>query len=242
MKDKTRLNKYLASCGIGSRRQADEIIKSGVVEVNGKIVGTPGASVTAKDTIKLKGRVITPEKKEYVIFYKPPGYITSVSDEKGRKTIFNILPERLKGLKPAGRLDKDSSGLLILTNDGELIYKLTHPKKRVPKIYSVIAEGRLTGQDLLRLSKGIEIEKGKIAYAEAVITDYPNNRTSLQITLYQGYNRQIRRMLEALGHPVTALKRIAHASIRVSGLKKGQFRHLSPKEVTELNNYLEKCK
>ncbi len=239
--EQIRLNKYLSSCGLGSRRQADELIKAGEVEVNGKKIDTPGVSITEKDVIKVKGKIIKPEKLEYAIFYKPAGYITTVKDEKGRKTIFDILPEKLSGLKPAGRLDKDSTGLLILTNDGELIQQLTHPKKQVPKVYSVITEGKVTQEDLNKFSKGIEIEKGKIAYAEAVILDYENSQTFLQMTLYQGYNRQIRRMLDEVGHPVKALKRISHASIQVAGLKKGQFRYLKPKEVKELKNYLKKC-
>lgn len=238
--EQIRLNKYLAQCGFGSRRQADELIKSSVVQVNGKAVDTPGITVTEKDVIKVKGKPVKPEKFEYAIFNKPAGYITSVSDEKGRKTIYDILPEKMKKLKPAGRLDKDSTGLLILTNDGELIQKLTHPKKQVPKVYAVIAEGKVTEEDLHRFYKGIEIEKGKIAYAEAIIVDYSNQQTTLQMTLFQGYNRQIRKMLDAVGHPVAALKRISHANIPVDGLKKGQFRYLKPKEVKELKNYLVK--
>lgn len=240
MLEPIRLNKYLSSCGVASRREADELIKAGKVEINGKIINTPGVSVTEKDIIKVKGQIIKLEKPEYVIFNKPPGYITTKSDEKGRKTIYDILPEKFKNLKPAGRLDKDSTGLLILTNDGELIQKLTHPKKRVPKVYSVMAEGKITLQDLTKFSKGIEIEEGKIAYAEAVIIEYANSITTLEMILYQGYNRQIRRMLESIGHNVVALKRIAHANIVVTGLKKSQYRHLNAKEVRDLNNYLNK--
>lgn len=240
--EKIRLNKYLAQCGISSRRQADELIKSGAVEVNGKVIDTPGATVTDKDTIKVKGKVIKPEKLEYAIFNKPAGYITTMSDEKGRKTIFDILPEKLKGLKPAGRLDKDSTGLLILTNDGELIQELTHPKKHVPKVYVVIAEGKVKEEDLYKFAKGIEIEKDKIAYAEAVIVDYSSSQTTLQMTLFQGYNKQIRRMLDAVGHPVAALKRVSHANLTVTGLKKGQFRYLKPREVQGLKNYLSKSR
>lgn len=241
MTEKVRLNKYIADCGIASRRQADELIKSGAVTVNGDVIDTPGVSITSKDIIKVKGKVLKPEKKEYVAFYKPAGYITTTNDEKGRKTIYDILPDRLRNLKPAGRLDKDTTGLIILTNDGELIQKLTHPKKRVPKVYQVIAEGKLNQEDLNKFSKGIELEPGKTAYAEAIIIDYENQQTTLQMTLYQGYNRQVRRMLEVVGHPVAALKRVSHASIQLAGLKKGKFRYISPKEIRELNNYLKKC-
>lgn len=240
MSQKIRLNKYIATCGIGSRRTADELIKSGVVEVNNKIVDTPGVSIAEKDVVKVKGKIIKPEKKEYVIFNKPPGYITSSQDEKGRKTIYDILPDKFKNLKPAGRLDKDSSGLLILTNDGELIQKLTHPKKLVPKVYRVVVEGKIKEPDIIRLKNGIEIEKGKIAYADAFILDYSNTKTTLEITLFQGYYRQIRRMLDKTGHPVISLKRVAHACIELGGLDRGKFKYINKKEIQNLNNYLNK--
>ena len=238
MPQKIRLNKYIASCGIGSRRSADDLIKTGAVRVNDKVVDTPGFSITEKDVVKVKGKIIKPEKKDYVIFHKPPGYITSTEDEKGRKTIYDILPSKLKGLRTAGRLDKDTSGLLILTNDGELIQKLTHPGKHVPKVYRVVAEGRFKEQDLIKFRDGIEIEKGKIAYADAVILDYANSQTTLEMTLFQGYNRQIRRMLDKIKHPVVSLKRISHACIDLTGLERGKYRYLSRKEVQDLNNYL----
>lgn len=242
MQDKIRINKYISSCGFGSRRKADELILSGVVKVNGKTVAAPGMSISENDVVKINDKIIAPEKHEYVIFHKPPGYITTAEDTNGRKTIYDILPEKMKGLKSAGRLDKDSSGLLILTNDGDLIQKLTHPKKHVPKVYKVIAEGKFTEQDLMKFTKGIEIEPGKVAFAEAIILEYANSQTTLQMTLFQGYNRQIRRMLEQLGHPVAVLKRIAHANIEVTGLDKGRYRYLKPKEVQNLKNYLNKHK
>ena len=238
MSQKIRLNKYIASCGLGSRRTADDLIKSGFVEVNGKIIDTPGISVTEDDVVKVKGKFINPKKKEYIVFHKPPGYITSTKDEKGRKTIYDILPEKFRGLKTAGRLDKASTGLLILTNDGELIQKLTHPTKMVPKVYRVTAEGKVTEQDLINFKKGIEIEKGKIAYAEAIILDYSNSRTTMEMVLYQGYNRQIRRMLDKIKHPVISLKRVSHACIEIGGLDRGEFRYINKKEVQNLYNYL----
>ena len=240
MLEKIRLNKYIASCGFSSRRKADESITAGLVEVNGKIVNTPGISITEKDIVKINNKIIKPEKIEYVIFYKPAGYITSAKDEKGRKTIYDILPEKLKKLKPAGRLDKDSTGLLILTNDGEIIQKLIHPKKQIPKVYRVVAEGKITEQDLIKFNKGIKIDNEKIVYADAIILDYSKFQTTLEITLFQGYNRQIRKMSDKIGHPVKSLKRIAHANIGLSGLNKGKFRYLNVREVQDLKNYLKK--
>ncbi len=240
MHRKIRLNKYIASCGVCSRRDADELIKSGVVKVNNKVIDTLSISVSEKDAVKVKDKIIKPEKKDYIIFNKPAGYITSAEDEKGRKIIYDILPEKLRNLKPAGRLDKDSTGLLILTNDGELIQKLTHPKKMVPKVYYVKVEGKVKEQDLINFRKGIELEKGKIAYADAIILDCSKSVTTLEMTLFQGYNRQIRRMLQKTGHKVISLKRTAHACIELGGLEKGKFKYMNKKEIQNLNNYLNK--
>lgn len=237
---KIRLNKYIASSGTTSRRGADELIKEGKVKVNGKIIMTPGIEITEKDVIEVRGQKITAQEKIYIILNKPPGYITTKDDPQNRKIIYNLLPDNLHNLKPAGRLDKDSSGLLILTNDGELIQKLIHPKIRTPKVYKITVEGKVTQQDLSKMQKGIEIEKGKIAYAEAVILDYFKSETTLEIVLYQGYYRQIRRMMDILRHPVITLKRTAHANIVLTGLDRGKYRYLSRQEVEELYNYLKK--
>lgn len=238
MPELIRLNKYIASCGIASRRAADELIKEGRVSVNGKVITEPGLSVTKKDKIEVDKQIIAEEKKIYIVFNKPPGYITTRNDEKGRKTIYENLPENLRTLRAAGRLDKDSTGLLILTNDGELIQKLTHPKAKVPKIYRVTAEGKVTITDLMKFQKGVEIEKGKIAYAEGAVLEYDNNLTTLDLVLYQGYNRQIRIMLDSIGHPVVTLKRIQHGCVNLGGIKKGKFKFMNNKEVENLFKYL----
>jgi len=238
MAETTRLNKYIASCGVASRRGADALIKNGKVKVNGKVVTELGMTITAKDKVEIDKKQVRQERKTYIVFNKPPGYITTRNDEKGRKTIYDNLPEELRTLRTAGRLDKDSTGLLILTNDGELIQKLTHPKAKVPKIYRVVAEGKITINDLHIFEKGLEIEKGQIAYAEAQILDYENNSTTLDMVLYQGYNRQIRKMLDMVGHPVISLKRTQHGSINLGALKKGKFRFMKPKEVDGLVKYL----
>ena len=163
-----------------------------------------------------------------------------MSDEKGRKTIYDILPQEVKDLKPVGRLDKDSTGLLIMTNDGDFINKMTHPSIKIPKVYRVTAEGKMNQQHLLHMAKGIEIEQGKIAYADSAILDYEGKNTVLQIILYQGMNRQIRKMLDSLGFPVISLKRISHGTINIQGLKKGQFKYLKPREVTDLLRQIKK--
>ena len=233
-----RLNKYIASSGLCSRRKADELIEQGVVKVNGKTVTELGYLVQNKDKVFVNNKLIHPSKHEYYRFYKPAGYITTSDDEKGRKTIYDLLPENLMGLKPVGRLDKDSTGLLILTNDGDLINALTHPSVKVPKIYLVTVDSVLTRAELEKLANGVEIEPNKIAYADIQVLNMDNKHTEMQIILYQGMNRQIRKMFEFIGHEVKTLKRIQHATIRLDGLKRGEFKPIKPIQIRELKNFL----
>lgn len=237
-----RINKYIASSGFCSRRKADELIESGRVQVNGKTVTLLGYEIRTKDKVSIDGKTLRVMKLEYYRFYKPTGYITTSDDEKGRKTIYDILPDELKHLRPVGRLDKDSSGLLILTNDGNLVYELTHPSLKVAKVYRVTVDAFLKIEDLEKLAKGIEIEKGKIAYCDCEIIERKKGETLLEITLYQGLNRQIRKMVEHLGYNVVHLKRIRHATIDLVGLKKGQYKPIKPKQIKELKTYLDKIK
>ena len=235
-----RLNKYIAQSGLCSRRKADELIESGVVKVNSKIITELGFSVSSKDKVTVNNKPLQKKSFVYIKYYKPAGYITTKSDEKGRKTIYDILPEEVKDLKPVGRLDKDSTGLLIMTNDGDFINKMTHPSVKIPKVYRVTAEGKMNQQHLLQMAKGIEIEEGKIAYADSMIIDFEGKNTVLQIVLYQGMNRQIRKMLDSLGFPVISLKRISHGTINIQGLKKGQFKYIKPREISDLLKYINK--
>lgn len=238
--EQVRLNKFIASSGLCSRRKADELIEQGLVKVNGKIIKEMGFLVTNKDKVTVKNRPVKKSNLVYIKYYKPAGYITTMSDEKGRKTIYDILPPEVKDLKPVGRLDKDSTGLLIMTNDGDFVNKMTHPSVKIPKIYRVSAEGKMNQNHLLQMAKGIEIEEGKIAYADSMIIDYEGKNTVLQIILYQGMNRQIRKMLDALGFPVISLKRISHGTINIQGLKKGQFKYIKPREISDLLKYIQK--
>lgn len=235
-----RLNKYIALSGICSRRKADELIEGGHVVVNGKVVKELGFQVSEKDKVFVDKKLIHTKKLEYYKFYKPSGYITTADDEKGRKTIYDILPENYKTMKPVGRLDKDSTGLLIMTNDGDLINELTHPSVKVPKIYIVTIDGKINQNQLEQMVKGIEIEKGKIAYAECGVLEISNKSTMLQVVLYQGMNRQIRKMFDFLGFEVLSLKRIQHATISIEGLKKGQIKPIKPIQIRELKRYLAK--
>ncbi len=234
----TRLNKYIASSGLCSRRKADELIESGVVAVNGKKVTELGYLVQEKDKVFVNQKLIRPVKHEYYKFYKPAGYITTCEDEKGRKTIYDLLPQNMYNLKPVGRLDKDSTGLLILTNDGDLINQLTHPSVKVPKIYIVSVDAKMHPHEFEQMSKGIEIEPGKVAYADVTVLEADNKHTMMQIVLYQGMNRQIRKMIEYLGYEVKSLKRVQHATIQIDGLKRGEFKPIKPQQIKELRNFL----
>ena len=233
-----RLNKYIASSGLCSRRKADELIESGIVMVNGKTVTELGYIVNTKDKVFVNKQLIHPVKHEYYRFYKPAGCITTSEDEKGRKTIYDLLPEKLHNLKPVGRLDRESTGLLILTNDGDLINELTHPSAKVPKLYRVAIKGRITQNAIDTMYKGIDIEEGKTAYAQVSVLEIDNSHTVMEILLYQGMNRQIRKMLEFLGYEVTSLKRIQHATLNLDGLKRGEFKPIKPQQIKELRNFL----
>lgn len=241
-----RLNKYIASTGLCSRRKADELIEAGKVGVNGKIVTELGFYVREKDKVTVEGKIVRPQNLEYYRFYKPAGYITTADDEKGRKTIYDIIPPELKHLKPVGRLDKDSTGLLIMTNDGELINAMTHPSLKVPKVYMVTINGRFTESQAKEMLEGIEIvtdsNERKTAYAETLPIEVTNKLSIIQVVLYQGINRQIRKMFAKLGFEVTVLKRVQHAIINLDGLKKGQIKPMKPKQVKQLQNYLAKIK
>lgn len=240
----TRLNKYIASTGICSRRKADELILEEKVRVNENIITELGFYVREKDRVFVEGKLVKPQKLEYYKFYKPAGYITTSEDEKGRKTIYHIIPPELKHLKPVGRLDKDSTGLLIMTNDGELINQMTHPSIKVPKIYMVTINGKFTETQAKELYDGIEIltdnDEKKMAYAETLPIEVSNKSSLIQVVLYQGINRQIRKMFAKLGFEVLVLKRIQHAIITLEGLKKGQIKVIKPKQIKQLKSYLSK--
>ena len=233
-----RLNKYIASSGLCSRRKADELIEQGAVSVNGKPVTEFGYLVQPKDKVFVNKKLISPAKHQYYRFYKPAGYITTRDDDQGRTTIYDLLPENLFSLKPVGRLDKDSTGLLILTNDGDLINELTHPSVKVPKVYLVTINSSIHRHELEQLANGIELEPGKIAYADIQVLDMDSSHTEMEITLYQGMNRQIRKMFKAVGYEVKTLKRIQHATLTLDGLKRGEFKPIKPIQIRELRNFL----
>lgn len=232
-----RLQKILAQAGVASRRKCEELISSGKVEVNGEVVTELGTKADpAKDVITVSGKPIQGENKIYIMFNKPKGVITSASDPKGRK----VVTDYLKGIKervyPVGRLDYDTEGLLLLTNDGEFANLLTHPKHHVPKTYLATVRGVPHGTSLDKLKAGIKLEDGMTAPAEVEYKDIDeeNKQAVISITIHEGRNRQVRRMFDAISHPVERLKRISFGDILLQNLKRGSYRHLTKDEINHL--------
>lgn len=232
-----RLQKFLADAGIASRRKAEKLILEGKVSVNGRIVKELGSKIdTNKDVIKYAGKVIkSANKLIYIMLNKPTGYITTVSDEKGRKTVIDLIDIKTR-LYPVGRLDYNTSGLLLLTNDGDLTYRLTHPKHEVEKKYMVTVQGMPSEKDLDALRKGTDLREFKTSHSMIKVLESSNDRTKLQVVIHEGKNRQVRKMFEHIGCPVIRLKRVAIGKLKIEGLPHGKYRHLSKDEV----NYLKR--
>lgn len=230
-----RINKYLAQCGVASRRECDRLIAEGKVTVNGRLAGL-GDDVNDGDNIKVEGRPVTVKKNEYYLLHKPKGYLCTVSDDKGRKTVMDILGDGVGRVYPVGRLDYDSEGLLILTTDGELAQHLTHPSNEVPKTYLVKVEGRLTEADLNPIRSGIEIDGYVTKKCRAHIVETNKDYTKVELVLREGKNREIRKMFAAIGREVTLLKRTKVGELTLRGLDRGAFRKLTPAEVEYLKS------
>ncbi len=232
-----RLQKVISQAGLASRRQAEKLITEGRVAVNGHVVTELGSKVVInKDKISVDGKLITGEKPVYILLYKPKGVVTTLRDPQGRKTISDFIKDIPQRVYPVGRLDYNTEGLLILTNDGELTHALIHPSKKINKIYSAKISGQASEEKLDLLRAGVQLEDGMTAPAliQRKAYDKIKNETSIEITIHEGKNRQIRRMCEKIGHPVNQLKRIQFAFLTLSGLKRGQYRHLNPIEIEEL--------
>ncbi len=229
-----RLNKFLAACGIASRRDCDKLIAEGRVCVNGK-AAVLGVDVSDSDCVTVDGRQVTLKKNEYYLLNKPKGYLSTVSDEKGRRTVLDLMPDTVGRIYPVGRLDYDSEGLLILTTDGELAQRLTHPSNEVPKTYLVKIEGTLKESDLNPLRSGIEIEGGYVTKkCKAHIVETNKQYTKIHMTITEGKNREIRKMFAAIGREVVLLKRIKVGELTLRGLDRGSWRKLSRQEVEYL--------
>ena len=233
-KDTIRLNKYIANSGICSRREADELITQGLVEVNGKVVTEMGYQVQKTDRVVFDGQSITPEKPVYVLLNKPKGYISTTKDEKARKTVMDLVanasPYRLF---PVGRLDRQTTGLILLTNDGHLTKKLTHPSFGVKKLYHVTLDRKLSVEDLRTIADGVRLEEG-VAEVDSIsyIEGKPKNEIGIEIHI--GWNRVVRRIFKKMGYEVEALDRVIFAGLTKKNIKRGHWRILTEMEVNNL--------
>jgi 23S rRNA pseudouridine2605 synthase len=237
-----RLQKFLANAGVASRRACEKLIVSGAVTVNGKVVNTLGSKVTEQDVICVAGKKIkTLEKKIYYVFNKPKNVIVTMQDTRGRETIADYFKDQEPGLHPVGRLDRETMGLLIVTNDGELTNLLTHPRFHIPKKYFVRVKGELSDEKLNNLQNGVKLLNGITSPAQVEQVRITGKTTEFYITIAEGKNRQIREMLLAMGVEVLSLMRVKIGSVSLRGLKLGQKRLLTNKELQELHLLIEEA-
>jgi 23S rRNA pseudouridine2605 synthase len=230
----TRLNKFISNSGICSRREADELIKTGLVEVNGKIITEMGFMVQLKDEVKFDGNQVKPEKPVYFLLNKPKGFISTSIDEKARKTVLDLVQNATPyRIYPVGRLDRQTTGVLLLTNDGDLTKKLTHPSHNIKKIYHVSLDKKLTNDDLEKIKKGVHLHEG-IAQVDAVSFIEGAPKTEVGLEIHIGWNRVVRRVFAKLGYEVEKLDRVSFAGLTKKNLKRGDYRELSPKEASFL--------
>ena len=230
-----RINKFLADKGIASRRHADRMIQEGRVKINDTIA-TVGANVETSDKVTVDDVILNFEEKEekYYIMNKPKGVMCTVADDRGRKTVMDLLPENVGRVFPIGRLDYETEGLLLFTNDGDLAYRLTHPMTEIPKTYLVRIEGTMTEKDLNPLRSGVELDGVLTKKCKAHIVQTDKAFTKIHITITEGRNRQVRRMFESIGKNVSFLKRISIGKLKLTGLDRGQVRPLTENEITYL--------
>ncbi|MBW6409399.1 pseudouridine synthase [Clostridium weizhouense] len=233
-----RLQKYMASCGVASRRKCEEIILNEEVKVNGVLVNELGVKIDPlKDKVEYKGNIITKEeRKVYIMLNKPEGYITSVKDEKGRKTILDLVHVKER-IYPIGRLDYDSSGLIILTNDGDIYNKIIHPREELIKKYIAVVKGKISSRDIETFNTGIDIGGYKTAPANLKVLNYDKGLSTIEVSIHEGKNRQIRRMCAAINHEVISLNRISIGDIKLKYLKKGDWRELDKEELEYINRF-----
>ena len=232
-----RINKYIAQAGIASRRKADQLIESGNVKINGAVMREPGYDVKEGDKVVVNGRLI--EKKQkliYVLVNKPMGMVTTASDDKDRATVMDIVNDIDERLFPVGRLDYNTTGALIMTNDGDLTYRVTHPKHELGKTYRVLVKGVLSDERARKLRNGVDIGGYVTGKAKVKIIKGGAGATVVEITIHEGKNRQVRKMFAAVGNPVQELERIAIGEIRLGHLRPGHYRKLTREEIEYLKN------
>lgn len=229
-----RLNRFIANSGVCSRRDADELIRNGSISVNGKVVTDLGTKVTHRDDVRFKDKRLEAEKKVYILMNKPKDYVTTVEDPHAEHTVLDLLGEDFRErVYPVGRLDKATTGVLLLTNDGDLAGKLTHPKFKRKKVYHVFLDKPVTQNDLVRLTDGIDLDDTNVV-ADAVSFADPDDRSQIGIELHSGQNRVIRRMFESLGYRVKKLDRVYFAGLTKKNVRRGKWRFLTEKEISML--------
>lgn len=231
-----RLQKVMAEFGVASRRKSEELIAAGRVKVNGCTVTEPGTKVDKeKDVIEVNGKIIKgPDRKVYILLNKPVGYITSAKDQFGRPTVLDLVKGTGVRVFPIGRLDYDTEGLLLLTNDGELTYRITHPKHNIDKTYRALIKGEADERDIKAFAEGIAVEDYVASPAKLEIIRYSKGNSVVEITIHEGRNRQVRKMCSAIGHEVIRLKRIRIGNLGLGSLKTGEWRYLSDAEIEYL--------
>jgi len=233
-----RLQKYMAMCGVAARRKCEEIIASGRVSVNGQIVTEMGTQVEENDVVFVDGaRILPEEEKRYVLYHKPAGEVTTVSDEKGRETVMDRFRDFPVRLYPVGRLDYDSEGLLLLTNDGELAQRLTHPSCEVDKVYLARVTGNPSNEAIDRLRRGVYMEgdQRRTYPAEVRVVRDESLFSDILVTIHEGRNRQVRRMFDAVGHKVLLLRRVRFGPLELGSLRRGEWRELNGEEISLLH-------
>ncbi len=238
MKDnKIRLQKHLSACGIASRRKAEELIESGKVRVNGRIAALGDKVDPKRDKVTVRGKnVVAVTQKVYIMLHKPRGYVTTLSDEFDRKNVADLVKDVGVKVFPVGRLDRDSEGLLIMTNDGELANQITHPSSHVNKTYRVTVGGAVDNEQIDSLCSGIVIDGRKTLPCDVFVIERRDDRTVLSFIIQEGRNRQIRKMCDAVGLEVLRLKRVEIAGVKLGGLKTGAWRELNERELIRLSN------
>ncbi|MBE6152400.1 MAG: rRNA pseudouridine synthase [Firmicutes bacterium] len=238
-----RLQKAIAGFGYCSRRKAEKLILEKKVFVNGEMITELGYKVSANDIITVEGKTLTQEKKEYILLYKPRGVVTTTSDEHNRKTVLDLLETETR-VYPVGRLDYDTSGLLILTNDGQLANLLMHPKSQVDKVYITKVKGLVNKKEILQLRNGVTIDGFKTSKCGARIISYDKKTDTsiVELTIHEGKNHQVKKMMASVGHEVIKLKRERLSFLTLKGLKSGEYRYLNIKEVKKLYNEVQKNK
>jgi 23S rRNA pseudouridine2605 synthase len=231
-----RLQKYMASCGVASRRACEELISAGRVTVDGTVITLMGMQVEPDQTVCVDGKRITPEtEKHYILYHKPAGEMSTASDPEGRATVLDKFKDYPVRLYPVGRLDYDSEGLLLLTNDGDLAERMLHPSKEVEKTYLARVKGNVTAEEVSQLVKGVMIDGHLTSRAKVRVIHADERYTDLLITIHEGRNRQVRKMTEAIGHEVMMLRRVRFGPLTLGELKRGQWRELTGKEIEDLH-------